>query len=140
LREVAFDNQAPVSESDIRQAGLAVTKQAYKIYREYGYEAILMVAALRGSYHLTELAGADLIMTMAPNAQPWFIDDDHPREERIGSEIPKEVLERLLLMPEFAKAYEPEGMKPSEFISYGATQRTLSQYVEAGWNLIESLR
>jgi transaldolase len=139
LREVALDNKAPVRESDIRQAGLAVTKQTYRIFRERGYEATLMVAALRGSYHLTELAGAHLVMTMAPGAQPWFIDEDHPREERIGKEIPKEVLERLRLLPEFAKAYEPQGMKPSEFISYGATQRTLSQYIEAGWNLIESL-
>jgi hypothetical protein len=26
---------------------------------------------------------------------------------------------------------------PKDFISYGATQRTLSQYVEAGWKLLE---
>ena len=48
LREVAHDNQAAVSESDIRQAGLAVTKRAYSIYKERGYDAVLLVAALRG--------------------------------------------------------------------------------------------
>ena len=30
------DNRAPVSESDIRQSGLAVTKRAYRIYKERG--------------------------------------------------------------------------------------------------------
>ena len=66
LREVAADNRAPVSESDIRQSGLAATKRAYRIYQERGYEAVLLVAALRGDYHLTELAGADLVMSIAP--------------------------------------------------------------------------
>jgi transaldolase len=69
LREVAQDTRAEVSEADIRQAGLAVTKRAYGIYRERSYEAVLLVAALRGDYHLTELAGADLIMSISPSSQ-----------------------------------------------------------------------
>jgi transaldolase len=140
LREIAQDNKIPAQESDIRQAGLAVTKRAYKIYRDRNYEAILMVAALRGSYHLTELAGAELIMSIAPEAQEWFITQDHPREDRIIEEIALDVVQRLSAMPEFVKAYEPDGMAPGDFISYGATQRTLSQYVEAGWKLLENAR
>ena len=140
LREVARDNRTPVSEPDICQAGLAVTKRAYKIYRERNYEAVLMIAALRGSYHLTELAGAELIMSIAPAPQEWFVSEDHPREERIEKEIAPDVVERLSTMPEFVKAYEPDGMTPKDFISYGATQRTLCQYVEAGWKLMEETR
>jgi len=138
LREVALDNRAPVSESDIRQAGLAVTKRAYRIYRELGYEAVLLVAALRGGYHLIELAGAELLMSIAPAAQEWFIVHDHPREERMGQEIAPEVIRRLSTMPEFVKAYEPDAMAPEDFISYGATQRTLCQFVDAGWKLLEN--
>lgn len=137
LREVAADSKAPVSEPDIRQAGLAVTKRAYRLYRERGYEAVLLVAALRGSYHLTELAGAELVMSIAPGPQEWFISEDHPREERIGRDIAPDVVERLRSLPEFVKAYEPDGMAPTDFISYGATQRTLSQFIEAGWKLLE---
>jgi transaldolase len=140
LREVALDNKAPVSEADIRQAGLAVTKRAYRIYQERRYEAVLLLAALRGSYHLTELTGAGLILSMTTAAQEWFIAEDYPREERIEKEIAPGVEERLSTMPEFVKAYEPDGMNPDDFISYGATQRTLCQYVEAGWKLLESYR
>ena len=138
LREVALDNKAPVSESDIRQAGLAVTKRAYRIYRELDYEAVLMIAALRGSHHLTELAGAELVMSIAPGPQEWFVSEDLPREERIEKEIEPDVVDRLSSMPEFLKAYEPRGMDPKDFISYGVTQRTFGQYVEAGWKLMES--
>jgi len=31
-------------------------------------------------------------------------------------------------------------MKPADFISYGVTQRTLSQFVEAGWKLLEGFK
>jgi transaldolase len=140
LREVAADNRAPVSESDIRQSGLAVTKRAYRIYKERGYETTLLVAALRGSYHLTELAGADLIMSVAPGPQEWFVAGDHPREERIAHDVAPDVVERLSSMREFTKAYEPDGMAPADFIAYGATQRTLSQFIEAGWKLLEGIK
>jgi transaldolase len=140
LREVALDGRVATSESDICQAGLAVTKRAYAIYQERQYETTLMIAALRGSYHLTELVGAKLVMTIMPAAQQWFITKDHPREERISRQIDPTVLERLSALPEFVKAYEPDGMRPAEFIAYGATQRTLAQYSEAGWKLLESFR
>lgn len=140
LREVALDNNAPISESDIRQSGLAVTKRTYRIYRERAYEAVLLVAALRGAYHLTELTGAELLISIAPAAQEWFVAEDHPREGRIEKEIPSDVIRRLSAMPEFVKAYEPQGMAPKDFIAYGATQRTLSQFVEAGWKLLEGFR
>jgi transaldolase len=140
LREIAADNKAAVSESDIRQSGLAVTKRAYQIYKKRGYEAILLIAALRGPYHLTELAGADFLVSIAPAPQEWFIAQDHPREERIEKEIPSDVIERLSTMPEFVKAYEPDGMTQNDFISYGVAQRTICQFVEAGWKLLETTR
>jgi transaldolase len=137
LREVAHDMAPGISESDIRWAGLACTKRAYRIFQERGYEAELLIAALRGPYHLTELAGANLIMSIAPGPQVWFIKDDQPREVRIDREVPADVVERLSTMPEFVKAYEPDGMSPAEFIGYGVTQRTISFFIEAGWKLLE---
>ncbi|HOQ45117.1 MAG TPA: transaldolase family protein [Bryobacteraceae bacterium] len=139
LREVARDSYPGIEESDIRQAGLAVTKRAYKIYQERGYEAVLLIAALRGEYHLTELAGADLVMSIHPTMQGPFVSRDLPREERIDREVPAEVIQKLSRMREFVRAYEPDGMKPEEFISYGATQRTLSQFCEVGWKQLESM-
>ena len=140
LREVAHDSEADLEESDIRQAGLAVTKRAYSIYKERGYEAVLLVAALRGTHHMTELCGADLIMSIAPAYQDLLTADHLPCEEKIHCPVPDEVIERLCALPEFVRAYEPDGMQPKEFISYGATQRTLSQFCELGWNLLEKFQ
>jgi transaldolase len=138
LREVAHDSQAQVGEADIRQAGLAVSKRAYSIYRERGYETVLLVAALRGAYHLTELAGAALLVSIHPTYQEPLTSHDFPREARIDRPVPADVIERLQQIPDFVRAFEPDGMIPSEFVAFGTTQRTLGQFVEAGWKELES--
>ena len=45
LRDVAHDLQVDVSESDIRQAGIAISKRAYSIFKDRRYEATLIIAA-----------------------------------------------------------------------------------------------
>jgi transaldolase len=117
-----------------------VTKRAYRIYQERGYEAVLLVAALRGEYHLTELAGAELLMSIAPAYQEIFVSQDLPREERIDQPVPPDAIGRLCQIPEFSRSYEPDGMRPCEFMGFGATQRTLGQFSEVGWKLMEGYR
>jgi transaldolase len=140
LRDVAKDDKANISESDIQQAGLAATKRAYAIYQERDYEAILLIAALRGTYHITELVGANLIMSIHPKYQELFLSQEMPREERIEKDIPADVIDRLMKLPEFVRSYEPDGMTPAEFITYGATQRTLTQFSEIGWKQLENFQ
>ena len=139
LREVAHDRQAKVEEADIRQAGLAVAKRAYALFKQRGYDALLLPAALRGTYHMTELVGAEMVMSVAPNIQAQLLEPGIPRESRIDRPIPADVIARLETIPEFVKAYEPAGMAPEDFITFGPTQRTLAQFVDAGWALLEGL-
>ena len=141
LREVAHDRRADVSESDIQQAGIAVTKRAYSLYKERHYEAILIVAALRGTYHMEALAGAELIMSIHPKCQAMLRQPDVPRDPNgIGAPVSPEVVGRMETIPEFVRAYDPDGMRPEEFITFGATQRTLSQFLEAGWSQLQTFR
>jgi len=140
LRDVALDSQADISESDIRQSGLAVSKRAYSIYQQNNYEAVLIVAALRGTYHMTELAGAEIIMSIAPPYQEMLLSEELHFEERIDCPVPDDVIERLSTLTEFVRAYEPEGMKSKDFITYGVVQRTLSQFYESGWKLLENFQ
>ena len=139
LREIAHDAQAPAAEGDIRQAGLAITKRAYALYRERAYEAVLLVAALRGPYHLTELVGADLVVSIHPAYQDFLESHHDPGATRIDAPVPLDVIERLQTLPDFVRAYEPDGMTPAEFASFGLSQRTLSQFTEIGWKPLETL-
>jgi transaldolase len=58
---------------------------------------------------------------------------------RIDNPVPDEAIDRLRQIPDFVRAYEPDGMSPSDFISFGTTQRTLSQFSES-WKQLESYR
>jgi transaldolase len=140
LRDVVHDTQIEVSEADIRQAGVAVTKRTVALCQERRYETNLIVAALRGTYHMTELAGADVIISIAVPYQDMLMKPDVAQEERIDVPVPDEVIERLSRMPEFLRAYEPDGMRPEEFITYGVVQKTLAQFHESGWKLLEGFK
>ena len=140
LRDVAHDRKADISESDIRQSGLAVFKRAYSIFKQRDYEAMLIVAALRGTYHMTELAGAEVIMSIAVPYQEMLLSDELACEQRIDQPIPADVIKRLSALPEFIRAYEPDGMNPEDFITYGVSQKTLAQFYEGGWKLFENFR
>lgn len=138
LRDVAHDTGAVCTESDIRQSGIACIKRAYGIFKERGYECKIMPAGCRGPYHISEIAGADMVMSIGPKIAEALMDA--PMEERIGRPVNSEVIARLQTMPEFVKAYEPDGLSPDEFISYGVVNRTLTQFCECGWKAMASLK
>lgn len=139
LRDVAKDMQSDVPESDIICAGTAAIKNAYKECKARGYEAKLMPAGMRGAYHATALAGSDMSFSLSAG-----IVDACAKEtetvEHINDEVPAETIERLRTIPEFVRAYEIGGLDESEFIRFGASQRTLSQFVEAGWGMVVSFK
>ncbi len=139
LQDVARDRRSEASEADIGQAGLAIAKRAYSLYREKGYEAVLLVAALRGTYHMTGLAGGELTMSIHPKYQQVLLGSGVPREDGIQAPVGTDVIKRLETIPDFVRAYEPDGLAPEEFITYGVTQRTLSQFSEKGWSALQDL-
>jgi len=137
LREVCIDNGAALSDEDVRWAGLSVVKRAHRLYRERGYEATLLIAALRGTYHMTNLAGGSLIMSIHPTWQKSLLAGSADRGLHIDEPIPATVQAKLDRVSEFVRAYETDGLSEQEMVSYGVTQRTLSQFVENGWKLLE---
>ncbi len=132
LRDVARDSFPEVKESDIVQAGVACFKRAYTIFNERGYDTYLMPAGCRGANHITELAGARMIMSVAPKIAV-LLNRVEALEERIGIPVEEEVVARLMTMPEFRKAYLPDGMCSREFVTFGSTNRTTDQFVHSGW-------
>ncbi len=140
IRDVAHDARADVMESDIIQCGTAIMKRANDIFKRNGYEAVLLPAGMRGAYHAVELAGADMTLSIHPKIQAMIARETEPFAERIDIPVEAGVLKRLERIPEFVRAYEPDGLKPSEFIAFGAVQRTLAQFVETGWTPIEAFQ
>ena len=106
-------------------AGIAVFKRAYGIYQERGYRTRLLAAAYRHRLHWTELVGGDVVLTMPHAWQVRFNASGSPRA-RIDVPVDPAMVDDLLTrMPDFRRAYEPDGLPLDEFDTYGATVRTL---------------
>lgn len=135
LRDVAHDTKAAVSESDITTAGIACLKKAYGIFNERGYDTFILPAGMRGANQVYEMAGARMIFSIAPKIAQ-LVAKDAPQEERVNVPVDQAVIDRLMTMPEFRKAYLEDGMTQDEFMAYGATNRTIDQFINDGWNML----
>ena len=140
LREVVKDNRLELSETDIQLAGLAITKRAYELFRQRKYQSQLLIAALRGVHHMEGVCGGQLVMSIHPSVQKLLIAPGMPRTMGIAAAVPKEALKRLQVVPEFRKAFEVDGLQEKEFIAFGLTQKTLSQFSAGGWSLLETFK
>ena len=122
-------------------AGVAAFKRAYGIYQERGYRARLLAAAYRHRLHWTELVGADAVLTMPYAWQVRFNNSGIDPVERIHVPVEPSLIDDLLArIPDFRRAYEPDGLTPAEFVSFGAAARTLRSFVASYHDLIGVVR
>ena len=139
LREVADRENITVDPQALVMSGVAVFKNAYKIYKERGYNTRLLVAAYRHHHHWSEFIGGDISMTIPPMWIRRFAGSDITVENRMDTPVDPRLTAQLQKhFPDFNRAYEPDGMKPEEFESYGATVRTLTQFL-GGYDKMISL-
>lgn len=138
LLETAKDNGINISADDILNAGNAVCKKVYKLFKEYGITAKVMPAGLRGVHYLESMAGADMVFSLQARIQKMVIEADPPRVEHIDEEVPGDIIERLRRIPEFVRAYEEGGLSENDFVTFGVTQKTLSQFLWTGWAPLET--
>ncbi len=76
-------------------------------------------------------------MSIAPKFQDLLQSLKPPFHQHIDREVSRDVLERLSKLPEFVRSYEPDGMSKDDFVQFGCTQRTLSQFSAGGWTMLE---
>jgi transaldolase len=122
-------------------AGIAVFKRTYAIFRERGYRPRLLAAAYRHRLHWTELVGGDLAMTMPHAWQVRFNKSGITPESRIDVPVAPAIVDELLeRVPDFRRAYEPDGMTPDEFEFFGASARTLRSFIKSYHDLMGAVR
>ena len=131
-----------LSAEDVRWAGVAIFKNAYRIFRQRAYPSKLLICSLRlgpvvdgvmHCWHIEETAGARAIFTLPPSfLTELFTKADHLNfEPRIRREIPAETLARLRKVPYFNSAYDPNGLTPPEFNRIPALLNTWKEFKAA---------
>jgi transaldolase len=94
---------------------------------------------MRGFYHAVDLAGADIRMSIHPKIQDMILHSGKEKAETINVPADEAVIANLKKLDEFVRAYEPDGMEPGEFITYGVTQKTLTSFAGA-WAAIAAFK
>ncbi|MFN8631048.1 MAG: transaldolase family protein [Chloroflexota bacterium] len=141
LRVIAAREGILPTPGRIEWAGIAVAKRAIELYRERGYRTRILVGAFRTHLPWTELAGADIVLTIPPGWQRLIDDAGLHAGDRAGVPVDPAVVDELLdRFPDFRRAYEPDGLATSELVAYGAAARTLRQFIGASHDLQAHVR
>ncbi len=122
-------------------AGVAVFKKTYRIFQERGYRVRLLSAAFRNHMHWSEFIGGDVVISPPCAWQRRYNASDVQVSPRIDKPVdPHLVADLLKKFADFRRAYEEGGLSLDEFDSFGATRRTLRQFIGACTDLDSLVR
>lgn len=132
LKVVAEKENITVDPGYLEWAGVAVFKKAYRIFQERGYRVRLLSAAFRNHMHWSEFIGGDVVISPPHNWQVRFNASDVAVVSRIDKPVDPVIVDTLQrTFAEFRRAYSEDGLSVDEFDGFGATRRTLRQFIGA---------
>lgn len=138
MRVSAEKEQITVDPGITEWAGVAVFKRAYQLYQERGYRTRLLSAAFRNHMHWSQFIGGDVVISPPFGWQKRLnasgIEPTHRLDDPVDPRIVEDLYDNF---GEFRKAYDEDGLSHEEFTGYGATVRTLRQFLDAN-NQLES--
>jgi transaldolase len=121
-------------------SGVAVFKRAYQVFRERGYRARLLGAAIRHHYHWSELIGGDVVITMPSSWQRRFNASDVDVRPRMDDPVdPAIVAELAAHFPDFVRAHQTDGLTRDEFDAFPPTARTIRAFVASYHELLHQV-
>jgi transaldolase len=140
VKAIAERDNIDLDPAAANWAGIAVFKRVAALFRDRGYRTRPLAAAYRHRLHWTELIGGDVTLTMPHQWQRRFNASSVKLEERFERPVPVDHLNELrALVPDFVRAYEPDGLTVGEFDGYGATVRTLRTFIASYWDLVRAI-
>jgi transaldolase len=132
MKAVAEKEGVLVDPGIFEWAGVAVFKKTYRLFKQRGYRTRLLSAAFRNHMHWSQLVGGDVVISPPHAWQVRINASGIPALPRIDEPVdPRMVGELQERFPDFRRAYTEEGIAVDEFDGYGATRRTLRQFIAA---------
>ena len=135
IKEVAARDKMFLDPGHLEWAGVAAFKRAYQEFQKRGLRARMLSAAFRNVMHWSEFVGGDVVVSPPFKWAQLINDSDYKVEERMDIPVREDIMKTLLSIPEFVRAYEPDGMTPEEFDTFGATVKTLRGFLQADADL-----
>jgi transaldolase len=141
MRVLVERDDIAIHPDALNWAGIAVFKRAFGIVHERRYRTRLLAAAYRHQLHWTELIGGDVVLTIPHAWQVRFNGSGLAPAARMRESVAPGATEELLRrIPDFGKAYEPDGLAAEGFDGFGPTVRTLRGFIQSYHDLVGAIR
>jgi len=140
LRAQAERDGIIVHPSALPWSGVAVFKRAYGIFRQRGFRARALAAAIRHQLHWSEFVGGDVVITLPSAWQKRFNASALEVRERMDEPVDGRHLDELLArFEDFRRAYEPDGLTVEDFDGFPPTVRTLRTFIASYHDLLAAV-
>lgn len=136
LREAVEREGLTVHPAALPWSGVAVFKRAYAEWQSRGFRARLLGAAIRHHLHWSELIGGDVIITLPSAWQKRFNASSVEVRPRIDDPVDPGRLAELRSLPDFERAYQPDGLAVPEFDTWGPSVKTLRTFIGSYHDLL----
>ena len=140
IKAVAKKEGLFLDPGHLEWAGIAAFKRAYAEFQSRGLRARMLAAAFRNVMHWSELVGGDVVISPPFKWQEIINRSGYKPTNRMDVPVDDAIMKTLLGIPEFVRAYEPDGMTPAEFDTFGATVNTLRGFRQADADLDSLVR
>ena len=151
LRDFASEEGITLTEGDVRLAELAIFKKAYKYLEDNNMPSKMLSCSLRVGpvvddttriWHLEEKTGASIVVTCPPPFIDQMMNFEGEKNityaaDRIHADIPKDVMDKLMRIPYFERAYAEDGYSRDEYNTHPALQRTAEQFSKATEEMVD---
>jgi transaldolase len=147
----ALDSGVALSSEDRRWAGIAIFKQAQRIFRRRAYPSKMLLCSVRMGpvvdgadrcWHLEHTAGADAVFTLPPGFLGEFIQrcSTPSFDSRIWDELPIEIMAKLRKVPYFNQGHDLAGIPVDEFNDIPSLQSTAHEFSTATNEMVTFVR
>jgi transaldolase len=132
MKVLAEKDGVIVDPGILEWAGVAVFKKTYRLFKERGYRIRLLSAAFRNHMHWSQFIGGDVVISPPHAWQVRLNASGIPAIPRMDDPVdPRTVGELQEKFPDFRRAYGEGGIPVEQFDDFGATRRTLRQFIGA---------
>lgn len=129
-----------IDPGSLEWGGVAVFKRAAEVFRERGYKGTLLAAAYRNQIQWSEIIGPDVLQSIPYDWWRQYNDSDEVPRLSLVEPMKERIMSDLLKFDDFKQAYYEDGMKPADFVHYGASIHTINQFIEGYEGLLKIVR
>ncbi|MDA8217069.1 MAG: hypothetical protein M0Z94_05560 [Dehalococcoidales bacterium] len=141
LAKVASEQGVAIAPDVLGQAGYAVAREEYRLYRERGYLGAMMIGGALDPTYFTRMVGADMHVTIDWSSAAALLAADGPVEREFEKPLPAGLVGELSeKLADFRRSYDVDALPPAQFADYGPLAFFRGMFLQRYGLLVEELK